>query len=201
MRMFDEYRFLSSYLGGTSSRTKCDETVNLLFKKYHTLEQILQRGDDEISELAGEQTASALALLETITSRRFTDKIKIGEVYCDEDIREYLRWLYFGRSAECVFIHFFDTKQRFIRSAKISEGTVNTSELVPRRALEAVAKCKVKPRYAILSHNHPSGNTDPSESDRYATEIIWTTLEGVGVELLCHYVVAGKRVDPIDAED
>lgn len=201
MRIFDEHRFLSSYLGGTSSKTSYEGVVDALFEKYHTLEQILQKGYDELSEIAGEQVAISLVLLGNITSRRFTDKMTVGEIYSDEEIMEYLRWLYFGRSVECIFLHLFDTRRRFIRSSRISEGTVNASELVPRRALEAVTKCKVKPRYAILSHNHPNGNTDPSESDKFATKVIRTALEGVGVDLLCHYVIAGKKVEMLEAED
>lgn len=44
----------------------------------------------------------------------------------------------------------------------------------------------------IVAHNHPSGNTNPSEEDFAATKKLAETLDIVGITLLDHIIVAGR---------
>lgn len=41
----------------------------------------------------------------------------------------------------------------------------------------------------ILCHNHPSGNTDPSQADRLLTKRLQKTLELIDVRVLDHFIV------------
>ncbi|MBQ9733604.1 MAG: JAB domain-containing protein, partial [Clostridia bacterium] len=93
---------------------------------------------------------------------------------------------------------FLDKGGRLLLTEKISEGTVNSSDIIPRRALEAAARLKSKAKGAILAHNHPGGTVSVSESDIYATAVMRQALSGVGIELLRHYVVADGQVGLIN---
>ena len=41
----------------------------------------------------------------------------------------------------------------------------------------------------ILCHNHPSGNTDPSQADRLLTKRLQKALELIDVRVLDHFIV------------
>ena len=44
----------------------------------------------------------------------------------------------------------------------------------------------------IAIHNHPSGNTTPSEADKITTERLVNCGEVLGIKMLDHIIVAGE---------
>jgi DNA repair protein RadC len=130
-----------------------------------------------------------------VTSRRYTDRCRPG-AKLGNWIEDYFKWYFFGASVETVVIALFDKNKKLITTQKISEGTVNTSEIIPRRAMEAATKAKAA--YAIMAHNHPGGTCEASTSDVHATMVVDKALESISVELLQHYVVAGMGVGAVE---
>ena len=51
-----------------------------------------------------------------------------------------------------------------------------------------------KPKYAIIAHNHPSGNANPSPQDDKATAKFCIACDLHGVSLVDHIIVAGEKV-------
>lgn len=195
----NERGFLAAYLSSViQSNDGCRKMADALLLKYGSLGRALERGSGELEAVVGAQGAAALKLLGAITSRRFTEGFKTGRAYSEEEICHYLKWLCFGREVECVYILFLDKGGRLLLTEKISEGTVNSSDIIPRRALEAAARLKSKAKGAILAHNHPGGTISVSESDIYATAVMKQALSGVGIELLRHYVVADGQAGLIN---
>ena len=47
---------------------------------------------------------------------------------------------------------------------------------------------------AVLAHNHPSGEAEPSQADRQVTMRIQRALELVDIRLLDHLVVGGMEI-------
>jgi DNA repair protein RadC len=47
---------------------------------------------------------------------------------------------------------------------------------------------------AVLAHNHPSGQAEPSQADRLITERLKQALELVDIRLLDHLVVGGMDI-------
>lgn len=190
--------YLESYLSNCPSAKKnFTELADQLIKRYHSLENILSREYSELEEICG-NAAVSLKLLAYVTSRRFTDEFRSGKKL-DEWISDYFKWYYFGMSIETVNLALFDKSKRLISVVKISDGTVNASDIVPRRAMEAAGRAKAS--YAIMAHNHPGGTSLASGDDIYATAVIAKALESVGVELLDHVVVAGMDVGKVEILD
>ena len=190
--------YLESYLGySISSREKCRKVVDDLAERYHRLDNILSRHPDELSEICG-NAAVGLKLLAYVTSRRYTDKCRSGKKL-GEWISDYFKWYFFGVSVENVALALFDKNKKLISVIKISEGTVSASDIVPRRAIEAAVKAKAS--FAVMAHNHPGGTSLSSGHDIHATAIMAKALEGVGVKLLQHFVVAGTGVGEVEILD
>lgn len=86
---------------------------------------------------------------------------------------------------------FLDIKNRVIATSIISEGTVNSVYMFPREILKRAISydaCSV-----ILSHNHPSGFTNPSKDDVEATDRIVNVLSAANIRVLDHIIVGGFR--------
>jgi len=96
-----------------------------------------------------------------------------------------------GLDREEFHVLLLDTRNRLLRTAHISTGTLSTSLVHPREVYapalrEAAASI-------IVVHNHPSGDPEPSTADVEVTRRLIGVGELVGVPLLDHVVVAGDR--------
>ena len=177
------------------SRSDADEVAKGLLIRYQTIENVITAHSAEVAEVSSEKHAFFLKLLAYITSRRVTDGFAAGKKYSQAQLAEYLKALYIGVSVEQAYLICFDRAERFICSIMLGEGTVNSSELIPRKAIEnAVAKsaCSV-----AIAHNHPFGNTTPSVDDVKSTNMLERLFRGCEIGFLGHYIVAGQRCEII----
>lgn len=71
-------------------------------------------------------------------------------------------------------------------------GTINTITVHPREVVKAGLKHNAAA--AVLAHNHPSGEAEPSYADRQITSRLKQALELVDIRLLDHLVVGGMEI-------
>ena len=72
----------------------------------------------------------------------------------------------------------------------VTIGTVNRTLVHPREVFSDALMEKAAA--IIVCHNHPSGNTDPSEEDINVTRMLMEAGEILGVELLDHIVFSSN---------
>ena len=86
------------------------------------------------------------------------------------DVKDFLKQALAYEEREHFAVMFLDNKHALIKFEILFSGTVDTSSVYPRelvkRALELNASA------VILSHNHPSGNAEPSQADISITNIL-----------------------------
>ena len=70
-------------------------------------------------------------------------------------------------------------------------GTLTHASVYPREVVKSALKHNAAA--AIYYHNHPSGNTTPSEADKHLTESLKIAMDLVDVRSLDHIIVAGTR--------
>ncbi|WP_154223906.1 JAB domain-containing protein [Marinicella rhabdoformis] len=88
---------------------------------------------------------------------------------------------------EIFCVLFLDNKHRVIAFDKMFQGTVNQSHIHPRVIIQKAIEYNAAA--IILSHNHPSGDLTPSESDRLLTKKLKEILEVIDVRVLDHFIV------------
>jgi DNA repair protein RadC len=144
--------------------------------------------------------ANAIRLAVALHKRRLTEHIKFNKRYSEEQIKDYLKGLFFGLAVENVYVLAFGASGQLLCAECISQGTVNSSGILPRMILD-IAKRR-SATSVMLAHNHPCGFSEPSCEDVYSTEYIKNVLETAGIELLAHYVVAyGSVSNVMDTEE
>ena len=84
-----------------------------------------------------------------------------------------------------------DTRNRLIRTAEISVGSLDSSIVHPREVFkEAVAASAAS---VIFVHNHPSGDTEPSPDDITLTKRLKDAGEIMGIDVLDHVIIGGRE--------
>ena len=88
---------------------------------------------------------------------------------------------------ECVILACLDGKGQILKEILLSSGSVNMSLISPREVfLEALRNDAVN---VILIHNHPSGDTSPSEADIQSTKRVFDMGQLLDVLLLDHIII------------
>jgi DNA repair protein RadC len=92
---------------------------------------------------------------------------------------------------ESFGIMFVDARHALIDFRQMFRGTLTQTSVYPREVLkEALA---LNAAALILTHNHPSGNPDPSRADEALTHALQAACTLVDVRILDHIIVAGGK--------
>ncbi len=83
-----------------------------------------------------------------------------------------------------------DTRNRLIRIAEVSVGSLNASIVHPREVFkEAIAASAAA---VVFAHNHPSGVAEASEDDVKLTKRLAEAGEIVGIDVLDHIIIGDR---------
>jgi len=112
------------------------------------------------------------------------------QIRSSASVFEYFSSLLSDLPHEEFHVMFLNRANRVIKSERISQGgvsgTVTDVRLILKTAIELLASGM------IISHNHPSGNTSPSDSDIRITQKIKEAGALLDIQLLDHIIVTGR---------
>ena len=102
---------------------------------------------------------------------------------------DFIRQFYHGDIDifESSFILLLNRQNLTIGFAKLSQGGINSTIIDPRIVAHYAVKSLATS--VILCHNHPSGNTLPSDADLQITKKVFQGLELLDVILLDHIIL------------
>ena len=192
---YSEYNY-ARLVSIMSSAPKCKDpeaVACILADRYGNVENILCADYSELCELVGESIAVYLKVLGAVSSRRHTEKLTPGKVHTRAEVAEYFKALFLTESIECVYALLLGEGGETIGCRLISKGTVNSSEIIPRKILEEAIDGGS--HRVILAHNHPHGLARASDEDIRLTGCVSDVLSFVGIKLEYHLVVAGTSCD------
>lgn len=107
-------------------------------------------------------------------------------------VRDWLRLHLAPLEREALSVLWLDNQHRLIVHDTLFMGTINSITVHPREVVKAGLKHNAAA--AILSHNHPSGEAEPSHADRQITARLKQALGLVDIRLLDHLVIGGMEI-------
>lgn len=107
-------------------------------------------------------------------------------------VRDWLRLQLASLEREEFTVLFLDNQHRLIAHETLFTGTINHTQVHPREVVKSGLRYNAAA--AVLAHNHPSGEAEPSQADRQVTMRIQRALELVDIRLLDHLVVGGMEI-------
>ncbi len=88
---------------------------------------------------------------------------------------------------EAVHCIFLDNKNRVLKIEKLFSGSLVSAAIYPREIIKRVIDLKAAA--VIMTHNHVSGDPEPSIQDRSVTRKIYMALAMIDVKLLDHIII------------
>ncbi|MBO7303773.1 MAG: JAB domain-containing protein [Clostridia bacterium] len=173
------------------------ELSSRLIFKFGSLAAALEADENILCEACDSKSAATyLKLAAALAARRVSDRLRFGKQNSEEEILCYFKAIFFALSVETVYVMSLDRLGRPISCEKAGEGTVNGTNVLPRRIVEIAKRagaCSV-----VLAHNHPSGYAVASDDDIVGSIVLRELLYAAGIKLIAHYVIAGADSVKID---
>ena len=134
--------------------------------------------------------ATADQILEA--ARRVIDqKIRRGASFTSpNEVKDYLKAKLSGYEREVFAVVLMDSKHCLIEYVELFQGTIDQAAVYPREVVKLALKHNAAAM--VISHNHPSGNSEPSRADEALTSRLKEALGTVDVRVLDHIIVAGN---------
>jgi DNA repair protein RadC len=177
---------------GTSERPVL-ELAEFLLSHFGSLEALSRAPVGELMKVKGVGEAKAIELKAAfaLAARLARSEAESRSIETAEDVArllgEEMRLLDF----ESVRVICLNTKHKVLAVEEISRGTLNESLFHPREAFRpALAR---QAHAVILVHNHPSGNTQPSDADMQVTRRMKQAGEVMSIALLDHVILGAPQ--------
>jgi DNA repair protein RadC len=95
------------------------------------------------------------------------------------------------RERESFAVVALDARHRTIAFQVIATGALNSCPVHPREVFRYAVS--IGAHAIVIAHNHPSGDCSPSGEDERITRRLGEAGEVLGIQVLDHVVIAGKR--------
>lgn len=103
---------------------------------------------------------------------------------------QYLTLEISGYEHEVFGALWMDTRHRVIEFTELFTGTIDGAGVYPREVVKRALALNAAA--VIFTHNHPSGVSEPSASDKQLTQRLTLALELVDVRVLDHIIVGAE---------
>lgn len=102
-------------------------------------------------------------------------------------VRDYLKAQLRHEPHEVFGCLFLDAKHRVLAFEVLFRGSIDSASVYPRQVVKRALANNAAA--VILTHNHPSGVSEPSQADRVLTQRLKDALALVEVRVLDHFIV------------
>ena len=165
-------------------------TSQKIISQFGNLDKIAEASIAELSEIKGIGPAKAAQIKAVFEIGR---RVSFGsQTYNNEELTnpEAICNLIGGKIKDYNKEHFYliSLNSRNHSVGEISIGTLNANLVHPREVFSEAIKAKAAS--VIFVHNHPSGDTNPSQNDVKITKELVKVGKIMGIEVLDHIVIA-----------
>lgn len=179
---------------GSKNESAVDLGKKILGSVSHNLNELGKLSIHDLMKMKGIGQAKAitiLAALELGRRRKASEIIKKGKISQSRDVLEYFQPLLSDLHYEEFWVLLLNRSNRVVNKIKISQGgisgTVIDVRLILKKAIENDTSS------IILCHNHPSGNLEPSESDKKITLKLQKAGQLMDIQVIDHVIISDNN--------
>jgi DNA repair protein RadC len=147
----------------------------------------------ELLEVPGIGDAGATALAAAVELKRRIDRLDLPwgvRLKSPRDAETFLRSMLQGASQEHFVVLGLDTRQRVRMVRTVGVGTLSRVEVHPREVFRPLLRAGM--HSCIIVHNHPSGDTRPSNADVDLTHRMVKVGMFLGLTVVDHIVISDR---------
>jgi len=190
---FHDYELLELLLTFAIPRVDVKPAAKALMKRFGTLNAVLDATQSELQSVSGMGPASAvlIRLVKELFSAYLAERMEGKDVLSSPlAVVDFARVKLAGLPHEAFMVIYLNVKNRVIDHEVLQEGTVDRAIVYPREIIKAALTHKATG--LLLSHNHPSGDPEPSQEDKHLTRSVIEAARTVEIKVLDHIIV-GKN--------
>ncbi len=183
---------LATYLRTGRAGRSAEEPARELLQRFGSLAGMLSAGKASFCQVRGLGEAKYVQLqaVMELARRHLGEQLRRERVFSNPSLVGDFLLAHLRDCEQEVFAALFlDSQHRLISWEKLFFGTIDSASIYPRELVKRALYHNASA--VVLSHNHPSGVAEPSESDRLITQRLQEALTLVDVRVLDHVVVGG----------
>ena len=177
--------------------TKNKNVVNLAMDVLREVEDLHMFRHTSVQELMKIPGIGRIKAIEIMVATELGHRIAVapqlkeGTVVSSSWVGNYLTNELSNLTQENVVALYLNTKNEIVKKETIFIGSLNTSVAHPREIFKGAIRYSAA--RIIVAHNHPSGNTEPSEADYSFTRRMVDAGEMMGIEVLDHFIIGENK--------
>lgn len=190
----EDHEILELLLFNVIPRGNTNDIAHRLLDKFENLKNICNADVKALMEVegVGTKTADFLKLLPLYVKAYelscFDNKTKLDSPGVTG---EYCKHLFYDTTVEKVYIIYLNPSKRIIKRKMLGQGDFGTVNI---NVKDIVAETiNLNAAYVVMAHNHVTGIVCPSQKDITCTDNLKEYLNGIGVKLLDHIIVAEDK--------
>lgn len=192
-KSLSDAELLAIFLRTGTRNISAVDLARQLLHQFGSLSQLLKASQSDFCAAMGlgETKFTQLQAVMEMSRRVQADGLSQGQTITKAaDAANFLIAELGDRPAEVFGALFLDTKHHILAFEELFHGTIDHTSVHPRELIRSVMHHNAA--RIILAHNHPSGDTTPSQADIELTKSLKNALEMLDVKLLDH-LVFGKN--------
>ena len=189
---FSDYELIELMLFQSIPRKDVKPLAKELLNKFGNLNNLVNSNQENLSEVKGtnQSVFMNLKIIKELINRVLANQVlKQNVIGSWSALLEYLKFNMSNLRLEQFRVLFLNKKNILIADEIMATGTIDQTPVYPREIIKRILTHEAGA--IILVHNHPSGNTKPSNSDIDLTTQIVNACKTVNVSVHDH-VIIGK---------
>ncbi len=194
LKGFHDYEIIELLLSLGIPRRDCKQQAKEAIKKFKTLRGVLEAPPEELQQIEGigSHSAFGIKLVQEVAREFLKEKIIDKPIYkSTQEIFDYLYHSMRDLKKEVFKVLYLNSQNQIIETADLFEGTISSSSVSPREVIESAIKNSAVS--LIFVHNHPSGNPEPSKSDKELTRDLVYAGSIMQIRVLDHIIIGNDR--------
>ena len=190
---FHDYEIIELLLSLGTPRRDCKQQAKEAIRQFKTLRGVLSASTEELQQIKGigPHSAFGIKLVQEVAREFLKEQIADGPVY--QSSREIFDYLYHSMrdlKKEVFKVLYLNARHQIIETADLFQGTVSGSFISPREIMEGALQKHAAA--LIFVHNHPSGNIEPSQSDRQITRELVYAGSIMQINVVDHIIIGNN---------
>ena len=191
LEVFAPHEILELLLYYAIPRKDTNPLAHRLIDTYGSLPRVMSASPQELQSVegVGERTAIFLSLIFQIGRWIRLEEMRDSGTHFSsiEEIAAYLTELFAGQEHETVYELCFNRRGDLIMCYNMTNGSVVSVSTDIATLVKNALVCRAA--YVVLSHNHPGGDSHPSEEDYDATLRLQDAFASMSIKLWDHIII------------
>ncbi|APR97916.1 RadC family protein [Wolbachia endosymbiont of Folsomia candida] len=186
-----DYEVLEHILYSAYSRIDVKPIAKGLIDNFGSLNKVFNADLEALQDVDGVNNAaiSAIFCVKQAFVRSARDEVKNLPIINNwKKLLDYLRISIGSINKENFRVIYMNKKYRLIAEDLQDVGTVDQTPVYIREIIKRALL--IGSTSIVISHNHPSGDVQPSNSDIFLTKQLAEACQSIGIELVDHIIIA-----------